>query len=143
MSYDLTVFDPRKELRDRTRFEAWFDECSEWADELDYNQPANATVNLQAWFHEMRQSFAPMNGALAPDDVGERADEHVADYTIARDLIYAAFSWRDAEVAYAKAKELAEKHGIGFLDASGDEGAAWFPEPDGSLRVAHVAADEE
>jgi hypothetical protein len=64
---------------------------------LNYNDPGNATPELQAWFHEIRQTFVPMNGPLAPDDVGEKEGELAADYTICRDLIYVTFSWGDAE----------------------------------------------
>jgi len=141
MSYDLAVFDPRPELRLRAAFESWYDERTEWEDDLDYNQPSNATPALQAWFDEIRQKFVPMNGPLAPDDVGTREDELVADYTICKDLIYIAFSWGDAEAAYEMAKQLAAKHKVGFLDASGDEGAAWFPCAGDSLEVIHVAAE--
>jgi hypothetical protein len=143
MSYDLAVFDPRPELRDRATFEEWYDVRTEWEDDLDFNQPANATPALQAWFHDIRQTFAPMNGPLASDDVGTKDDELIADYTICTDLIYVTFSWGDAETAYAKVKELAAKHQVGFLDASGDEGAAWYPADSSSLEVVHVAAPDD
>ena len=144
MSYDLAVFSPRPEFRDRATFEEWYDERTEWEDDLDYNQPTNATPELQAWFHDIRKIFAPMNGPFASDDVGTKDDELVADYTICTDLIYVTFSWGNVEVAYSKVKELAAKHGVGFLDASGDEGAAWFPVAGNALEVAHVApADAE
>jgi hypothetical protein len=47
MSYDLVVFDPRAELRDRAVFMAWYDARTEGGDGLDYNEPANATPALQ------------------------------------------------------------------------------------------------
>lgn len=143
MSYDLAVFDPRPELRDRAQFEQWYDVTSEWEDNLDYNNPANATPALQAWFHEMRQTFIPMNGPFAPEDVGMKEDELAADYTFAKDLIYVTFSWGDVEIAYEKVKELAGKHGVGFLDASGEDGAAWFPGQDGALVVVHSGDAED
>ncbi|QTN21545.1 hypothetical protein HZ992_15290 [Rhizobacter sp. AJA081-3] len=143
MSYDLAVFDPKAELRDRARFEEWYDMRTEWEDDLDYNNPSNATPALQAWFHEMRQVFAPMNGPHSSDDVGMNDDELLADYSIANDLIYVTFSWGNAEAAYLKTKELAEGRGVGFLDASGDEGAAWFPGQGASLVVVHVAPQSD
>ena len=139
MSYDLAVFDPRPELRDRATFEDWYDERTEWEDELDYNDPANTTPSLQGWFHEMRQVFAPLNGPFAPADAGEGATDKLADYTIGPDIIYVAFSWSSTEEAYELCLRLADKHGVGFLDASGPEGAAWFPSPVGPLEVVHVA----
>jgi hypothetical protein len=97
---------------------------------------------LQAWFHEIRQTFVPMNGPLAPEYPGETEGELVADYTICNDLIYVAFSWSDAERAYERCIELAQKHGVGFLDASGDEGAAWFPSASGTLEIVHRSSAE-
>jgi len=143
MSYDLAVFDPRKELRDRGEFENWYDERTEWEDDLDFNEPSNATPALQAWFHEMRLTFKPMNGPLAPEEPGSTAGELIADYTICTDLIYVAFSWGDVEKAYELCLELARKHQVGFLDASGEEGAAWFPSGDGSLEIVHRAPAED
>jgi hypothetical protein len=143
MSYDLAVFDPRSELRDRAVFENWYDERTEWDDGLDYNDPTNATPALQAWLLEIRQRFVPMNGPFAPEYPGEKVGELTADYTIARDLIYVAFSWSDVETAYATCIELAKKHRVGFLDASGDEGAAWFPSSEGAFEIVHTAPQEE
>ncbi|MGM9486689.1 hypothetical protein [Ideonella sp. YS5] len=143
MSYDLAVFDPRAELRRREAFEDWYDERTEWEDELDYNDPANASPALQDWFDEMRQLFTPLNGPFAASDAGEGPLDKVADYGIGPDIIYVAFSWSCAEEAYEHCKRLAEKHGVGFLDASGAEGAAWFPSAEGRLQVVHVAPSGE
>jgi hypothetical protein len=143
MSYDLAVFDPRLELRDRTSFEAWYDERTEWEDGLNYDNPENASTALRAWFHEIRQTFRPINGPLSRDGAGEKVGDRFADYTIARDIIYVAFSWDDAEFAHAKVKELAAKHGVGFLDASSMDGAAWFPASESSLELVHFAPEAE
>jgi hypothetical protein len=143
VSYDLAVFDPRSELRDREAFETWYDERTEWEEDLNYNDPANATPALQAWFHEMRQIFVPLNGPLADPRAGEDPDVKCADYSIASDIIYITFSWSETQEAYEQTKRLAEKHHIGFLDASGDEGAAWFPSISGTLEVVHTTSESE
>ena len=139
MSYDLAVFDPRKELQERAVFDDWYDERTEWEEELDFNEPSNATPSLQAWFHEMRLTFAPMNGPYQ----GKIEDEPTADYTICSDLIYVAFSWSDVEKAYELCFKLAQRHRVGFLDASGEEGAAWFPSASGALEIIHRAPAED
>jgi hypothetical protein len=72
MSYDLAVFDPREELRDRHTFEDWYDQRTQWEDGLDYNQPTNASPALQAWFHDIRQKLGSMNGPFAADEAGEQ-----------------------------------------------------------------------
>ena len=53
------------------------------------------------------------------------------DYSIGHHVIYAAFSWSVADEAYEKMKELAQKHGVGFYDVSGDDGDIILP--DGNL----------
>lgn len=141
MSYDLAVFDPRDELRDRTNFDGWYDARIEWDDGLDYNNPANASTRLQAWFHDIRKTFEPMNGPLSRNEAGEQEEDRLADYVIAQDIIYIAFSWSDAELAHAKVKELAAKHAVGFLDASSMDGAAWFPASSGTLELVHTAPE--
>jgi hypothetical protein len=143
MSYDLAVFDPKPELKHRTEFDNWYDERTEWEDEIDYNNPENTSPRLQAWFHEIRKTFEPMNGPLSRADAGEKEEDRLADYTIARDIIYVAFSWSDAELAHAKVKELSAKHAVGFLDASSMDGAAWFPTASGNLELVHVAPEAE
>src|SRR5262249_2766257 len=51
----------------------------------------------------------------------------VTDYSFGRSVIYASFAWSEAESAYKEVKELAARHGVGFFDASGDEGDIWWP----------------
>lgn len=135
MSYDIAVFDPRHELRDRDVFMDWYDAVAEWEDELDYQDPANATPALQAWYREMIDTFPPMNGPDRSPMEDEAQWEWAADYTIAKDIIYVAFGWPKAEQAYETMHRLAAKHGVGFFDASGD-GAAWFPIA-GGLEIVH------
>lgn len=141
MSYDLAVFEPRDELRSRTTFDAWYDETTDWDDKVDYNDPNNARGALRAWFDEMIQTFPPMNGPLALSIEQLSRGAAAADYGIARDLIYLGFSWSQVELAYETCFALAEKHGVGFLDASGDEGAAWFPGANGQLQIVHRHGD--
>ena len=114
-------------MRSREAFDSWYDTTSEWEDGLDHNWPGNATPALQAWFKDMTQVFSQMNGPHAPDLADTARWEKVADHCIAKDMIHVGFAWSHAEEANELSKALAEKHGLAFLDASGDEGATWFP----------------
>lgn len=80
MSYDLAVFDPRPELRDRGAFIDWYESRTMWADGLDYSEPSNATPALQAWFREAVEAFPPLKGRLRPADFA--SSEWAADYAI-------------------------------------------------------------
>lgn len=137
MSYDVAVFDPRAELRNRDTFMEWYEARTEWEDGLNYQDPKNATSNLQAWYREMISIFPPMNGPDAPSMDDTDRWEWKADYSIANDIIYVGFGWSKAEKAYEAMHRLAAKHSVGFFDASGNTGAAWFPEAGASLAIAH------
>ena len=87
----------------------------------------------------MIRAFSQMNGPHAPDLADTARWEKVTDYCIAKDLIYVGFAWSHAEEAYELSKGLAEKHVLAFLDASGDEGAAWFPTSQGNAGPPQVS----
>ena len=74
-----------------------------------------------------------MNGEYAPNldplDEAEAEDleRHSVDYSIGCDMIYAAFSWSVAEEAYEQMRSLAQKHGVGFFDVSGEKSEIILP----------------
>lgn len=123
MSYDLMVFDPASAPKDRESFLAWYDQQTEWNEEHSYGDPAVTTPALQAWYRDMIQFFPAMNGPFAVDsDASE-----VTDHCVGKSVIYSTFAWSVAEQAYAKTRELAIKHGVGFFDVSSDDGEILFP----------------
>jgi hypothetical protein len=130
MSYDLAVFEPRGELRDRAAFLTWYEDRTGWNWGLDYSDPANATPALQAWYREMIKTFPPLNGPDRPKDI----DLCTASFSIGLDIIYVAFS--RAAGAYETMFRLAAKHGVGFFNASGN-GEAWFPLSNEQLELVH------
>src|ERR1700736_549715 len=136
MSYDLVVFSPTPDLRDRGKFIAWYESRTNWQEGLDYNDPSNASLALQAWFREMISTFPSLNGPLrvAPDEIV--GGEWAADYAICTDIIYVAFPSGKGGIAYETSRRLAAKYGVGFFDASGG-GEAWYPTDEGTLEVVH------
>jgi hypothetical protein len=84
---------------------------------------------------EIIQPFPPLNGPLSHDDLPE--DEASAtDYSVGKSVIYCAFAWSEAEVAYGTAFQLAEKRGIGFFNVSSGDEEVWLPS-NGKLNLAH------
>jgi hypothetical protein len=80
---------------------------------------------------EMKETFPPMNGPEAPTDEeidNMENDSYLTDYSIGREIIYAAFAWSLAEEAYEKMKSLALKHGVGFFNVSENDGEIIFPD---------------
>ncbi len=135
MSYDLMVFETAKAPADRNEFMKWFERQTQWNEEHDYQSVSVSSPALQSWFMEMKDTFPPMNGDYAPDadlfDHDEHLAIHTTDYSIGREMIYAAFAWPVAEEAYAQVRSLAQKHHVGFYDVSSPEGEILFPNENG------------
>lgn len=126
------VFRPDIAPRTRPEFMSWYHEQTQWSEGHGYDDPAITSVNLRSWFLEMIETHPAMNGPYANEE--DEDNEFVTDYSIGKDVIYAAFSWSLAEQAYEKMKALAEKHGVGFFDASADEGNILFPSDNGKYQ---------
>ncbi len=143
MSYDLAVFEPTAELRDRSTFMRWYASRTTWRNGLDYSNASNATPALQSWYQEMTGVFPPLDSAAQMSS--QRADEsdRTAEYVIGIDIIYVAFRWNKAGLAYETTRRLAEKHTVGFFNASGDRGEVWFPSGNGRLELIHEGPIED
>jgi hypothetical protein len=124
MSYDLLVFDPASAPRDRAAFLKWWEQTAEWSERHSYDDPANTTPQLRAWYEEIRTTFRNLNGPGSPTDdelLIPGIESRLTDYSIGHHAVYAAFPWPEAETAYPLVRELAVKHQVGFFDASCDE----------------------
>jgi hypothetical protein len=135
MSYDLAVFEPTAELRDRSTFIHWYESRTAWSAGMDYSNASPATDALQAWYRDMSATFPPSVNASIQTDPDERL--WITEYAIAKDFIYAAFRWDKASMAYESVRRLAAKHVVGFFDVSGDRGDVWFPCPGERLELVH------
>ena len=137
MSYDLMVFEKTKAPDTREAFMAWYEKQTAWEEDHDYQTIGVSAPALQNWFMEMKDTFPPMNGEYAPDvelfDEDEDLENHVTDYSIGREVIYAGFSWSVVDEAYELVQTLARKHGVGFFDVSSDNGDIILP--DGSVII--------
>lgn len=140
MSYDLMVFAPEAAPQDRAAFMQWYEQQTQWTEAHNYDDPAVCTPALRAWFLELIQSYATLNGPYAtkapPDDPAP-----VADYSLGQALIYTAFTWREADHAYQTTFNLAAKHGVGLFNASSDNSEVWLPDREGGkggLVLAHA-----
>ena len=120
MSYDLMVLDKHERFKSSDDFLKWYDEVTEWSDDIDYHDYRHATPNLQSWFLDIKDIIRPMNGEFAPSDEEMNNNSiHTADYSIGSNCIYIGFAWTDAEQAYSLVKELAKKYNLIFFDISG------------------------
>ena len=129
------VFDLDTAPARHTQFMAWYEEQTKWSEGHRYNDPAVSATSLRAWFIDIIESFPPLNGPLSKDNLPE--DEASAtDYSVGQSVIYCAFAWSKAQVAYGTVFKLAEKHGIGFFDVSSGNEEVWLPS-NGRLKIAH------
>jgi hypothetical protein len=132
MSYDLMVFNHEVAPQSEIEFLKWYDIQTEWNESHNYVDPIVASNNLKHWFNEIINEFPALNGPFAPANAEDLESEYVADYTIGKNIIYVSFRWSVAEKAYSTMLELAEKHQVGFYDASGS-GDILFPNQKGTL----------
>lgn len=128
MSYDILAFNPGS-VTDAD-FPTWWEEQAAWAEDHSYNDVAVTTMELQAFYRELIQSFPPMNGTDAPSDDELRRvpglESRVTDYSIGTSLIYAAFAWSQAAAARTAFTALAAKHGVAVAMVS-DHGSIIRP----------------
>jgi hypothetical protein len=122
MSYDLMVFEPSEAPRERKAFLDWYRFQTQWLED-----PATMTAGLSAWLAEMHRHFPNMNGPRACDIANDEGNPPVTDYSIGRAVIYACFSWTEAQSAYSLVRALAVKHRVGFFNVSAENGEIWFP----------------
>lgn len=132
MSYDLMVFEAKAAPKNRADFMRWYEQQTQWSEGHSYDDMAVCSPALQSWMGEMKEHFRPMNGSFAPTneelDALEDEESRLTDYSMGRDVIYAAFAWSVAEEAHALTRSLAAKHGVGFFDVSANEGEILFPD---------------
>lgn len=129
------VFESNAAPTSHAKFMDWYEQQTQWAEGHSYDDPAVSTDKLRAWFMEIIQSFPPLNGPLSQDDLPE--DEASAtDYSVGKSVIYCAFAWPKAELAYGTVFELAQKHGVGFFNVSSGNEEVWLPSED-KLSLAH------
>ena len=140
MSWDILVLDKHKRFKTGDEFLGWYYQVMKWDEDIDYNDYRHATPSLQSWFLEMKDIARPMNGEFAPpDDEIDSGDYKEADYSIARDCIYVAFAWSDAESVYPLVKELAQKHDVAFFDVSGNGEVIY---PDGTVLIPSESQED-
>lgn len=132
MSYDLMVFNPMVAPQSEIEFLKWYDEQTTWSEPHNYVDPIVTSDKLKDWFNDIIKEFPALNGPCSPEDVEELESEYSTDYSIGKNVVYASFRWSVAEKAYSTMFELAQKHQIGFYDASGS-GDILFPNQNGEL----------
>jgi hypothetical protein len=120
MSYDLLVFEASTAPRERAAFLEWYERQVAWSEPHGYNDPAETSEALRRWYDIMTADWPNMNPP-EPDEV-DVDDPRLTDYSIGREVIYAAFPWPRAEEAYDRVRRAAVEAGVGFYDVSGDEG---------------------
>jgi hypothetical protein len=131
------VFDAAVAPHDRGAFVQWYHEQAEWTESHSYDDPANTTPELRAFYLEARKTYPNMNGPGAPTDedlMTPGVEDKLTDFSIGHHVIYMAFPWSRAEEAYPLVRELAVKYGVGFYDVSGDEGDGEIHFPGEPLR---------
>ena len=112
MSFDIFVFKNDDAPRDKQEFMAWYEELVNWKEDFDYNNPKQTDSNLRSLFEVLSQSFPPLNGPLASDEIEDDKKSYLTDYSIGENFIYCAFSWSVSKEAEHLLMKLAKKFSV-------------------------------
>ena len=128
MSYDIMIIDRHPRFKDSKEFLEWYDDVIQWKEDIDYNDCEHATPHLKEWFMKMKDIVKPMNGkyALSDEEIDRCLD---ADYCIAREGIYMAMGYSNADKICDIAFKLAKEYGLSYYDITGANELYY---PDGS-----------
>ncbi len=128
MSYDIMIIDRHPRFKDSKEFLEWYDDVIEWKEDLDYDDCEHATPRLKEWYMKMKDIVRPMNGkyALSDEEIDRCLD---ADYCIAREGIYMAMGYSEADKICEIAFKLAKEYGLSYYDITGSNELYY---PDGS-----------
>ena len=111
------VLDKHKRFTNKRDFLSWYNAVTEWSDDVNYDDYRHATPSLQNWFMAIKDIVPPLNGEFAPsDDNLGNGEYQEADYAIAKEAIYIAFAWSDAEKVYNLVARLAKQFGVALFD---------------------------
>jgi len=140
MGGNFMVFEVSKAPKSKDEFINWYFEQVDWKDDLDYEDPHYASVNLQNWFYEMIETFPPMNGPFAPpyEEQDNNPEIYTIDYSISKDCIYLGFGYSKEVEIYNLTRQLATKHGVGFFDVCVDDGDILLPDGTYIHKYGHV-----
>src|SRR3569833_2634421 len=89
MSYDLMVFEPDSVPAGHEEFLEWYSRQTKWSEDHGYDDPANTSPQLRAWYQDIVQMFPPMNKPISLDEPA-KDESSSTDYAIGRDFIGAA-----------------------------------------------------
>jgi hypothetical protein len=117
------VFDPTAAPRDRAQFMLWYRCQTSWSEGHSYDDPAVSSPGLQAWFHEIRTSWPPLNGRYK-----SQSTDASTDYSIGEHVIYCALAAFTAGNAYPVMRDLAVKHRLGLYEVSEPNGEIMYPD---------------
>ena len=129
------VFEPEAAPKGHSGFLEWCAEQTKWNEGHSYNDPRVTSARLRAWFLDVIRLFPPLNGVFAEKELPED-EATAADYSIGTQMIYIAFAWSKAELAYQATFDLAAKHHLGFFNISSQDEEVWLP-TEGQLILAH------
>lgn len=120
MSYHLMVFEKSKAPSFYEDFLNWAAEETKWSEDRDYNSIVGTSERLVSWFMEIKEIFPPLNGSFCPSDeeidTDQNVENHLTDYSIGTNSIYASFGYSAVEEADWIVPQHAKKHDVGFYN---------------------------
>ena len=125
MSFDLFIFERRKDIKTSLDVFNYYDEFIEYKENKDYNSLHGCSDIIVAWAKKMFEKFPPMNGKYALSDeiayASEDTENHLTDYSFGKNGVYCAFSYNVATEVLKFLKNTAEQYGMGVYNLATGE----------------------
>ena len=125
MSFDLFIFERRKNIKTSLDVFAYQEEFMEYNEDKDYDSLNGCSDIVSSLAKKMFEKFPPMNGEYAPPDeaafASEDSENHLADYSLGKHGIYCAFSYHVAEEALEYVKSIAQEYEVGVYDMQSND----------------------
>lgn len=125
MSFDLLIFERRKELQTSVDICEYLEQFTEYQEDTDYDSPNDSSAAIYRWAKKMFERFPPTNGPYAVTDAvayaTEESRKYFADYSIGKHAAYVAFAWSVSDEALAFARSIADEYGVGIYDPQSND----------------------
>lgn len=128
MSFDLFVFERRKEIGTSTDVLRYYRTFTEYEEDRDYNSLEGCTEPIIHWAKKMFLKFPPLLGDFEDCEQGtfkykdeKDRERFLADYSFGKHGVYISFAFSVADDALRHALSFAEECGVGVFDFQSSE----------------------
>ncbi len=121
MSFNLFVFERRKELKTSVDICNFMYRFTEYHENKDYNSIVGCSNIISKWSKKMFEKFPPLNGEYALTDVAKDMEVYLTDYSLGEHGVFCAFSYSIADEALKYAEAIADEYKVGLYNPQSND----------------------